>query len=294
MTTVQMIPPADGSRNIVSVSGRTYSSLPYMSSAVQSFDVSTLSANGWQMLPASTISGGTSEPWYRQFRRLAARARLNNPLENPVLSGTIPWTVSTAFTTGAIVGHGGNVYSCITAGTSAAPGGPAGRGFNITDGTAHWDWIGLQTAPAISASITHNAALSKSYPASAANFIDGSGNVRITGGIPVAEFTPGVAIAAVNQAPLAGNISGNLQAYYGGYTFSFEGTVCEIILRCTADHSFSVIVDGHYVDTMIPFAAGGLALNYISIDFTNVTSLTGGVAAAGRSRHTHNDRDIWH
>lgn len=36
----------------------------------------------------------------------------------------------------------GKVYECITAGTSAASGGPTGTGSDITDGTAHWKYVG--------------------------------------------------------------------------------------------------------------------------------------------------------
>lgn len=36
----------------------------------------------------------------------------------------------------------GKCYKCITAGTSAASGGPTGTGADITDGTVHWQYIG--------------------------------------------------------------------------------------------------------------------------------------------------------
>jgi TP901-1 family phage major tail protein len=39
------------------------------------------------------------------------------------------------------VANGGNVYKCITAGTSASSGGPSGTSADITDGTAHWKYI---------------------------------------------------------------------------------------------------------------------------------------------------------
>ena len=47
MTTILMIPPVSGNRNSITVNSRTYSSLPNMAIAVQSFDVPMLSANGW-------------------------------------------------------------------------------------------------------------------------------------------------------------------------------------------------------------------------------------------------------
>lgn len=59
------------------------------------------------------------------------------------------WTITTAFHVGDIVGANGNTYGCITAGTSAGSGtGPSGTSVNITDGTAHWRFIGIGTASA--------------------------------------------------------------------------------------------------------------------------------------------------
>jgi len=51
------------------------------------------------------------------------------------------WTGSTAFALNDRVVNGGNGYQCITAGTSAASGGPTGTGSEITDGTAAWKYV---------------------------------------------------------------------------------------------------------------------------------------------------------
>ena len=56
------------------------------------------------------------------------------------------WVGTTAYTVGALRANGGNVYLCITAGTSAASGGPTGTGTDITDGTAHWRYIAAGSA----------------------------------------------------------------------------------------------------------------------------------------------------
>lgn len=57
MTTSQMIPPGDGSRNSVSFDGRTYTSLPGTAIPVPGFDVPTLQANGWLIAPDALSSG---------------------------------------------------------------------------------------------------------------------------------------------------------------------------------------------------------------------------------------------
>jgi hypothetical protein len=50
------------------------------------------------------------------------------------------WAASTAYSVGAVRYNSGAVYICVTAGTSAASGGPTGTGTGIVDGTAQWDF----------------------------------------------------------------------------------------------------------------------------------------------------------
>ncbi|MGI4876648.1 MAG: hypothetical protein ACRYG4_04110 [Janthinobacterium lividum] len=45
---------------------------------------------------------------------------------------------------GAELTTGGNVYHCITAGTTASSGGPTGTGSDITDGSVHWAWFATE------------------------------------------------------------------------------------------------------------------------------------------------------
>lgn len=53
------------------------------------------------------------------------------------------WTISTAFSIGDNCRANGNLYVCITAGTSAGSGtGPSGTGTDITDGGVHWKYLG--------------------------------------------------------------------------------------------------------------------------------------------------------
>ncbi len=50
------------------------------------------------------------------------------------------WAGSTAYSLGAYRTNGAHIYKCVTAGTSAASGGPTGTGSAITDGSAVWDY----------------------------------------------------------------------------------------------------------------------------------------------------------
>lgn len=58
------------------------------------------------------------------------------------------WVASTAYPIGARVSNGGNLYRCITAGTSAGGGGPTTTSSNITDNTVHWAYIVADALPA--------------------------------------------------------------------------------------------------------------------------------------------------
>lgn len=51
------------------------------------------------------------------------------------------WQASTTYKLNNRIHLGGNWYKCITAGQSAASGGPSGTGSNITDNTAHWAYV---------------------------------------------------------------------------------------------------------------------------------------------------------
>ncbi len=55
---------------------------------------------------------------------------------------TTAWVALTVYAQGAQRRNGAGAYQCITAGTSAASGGPTGTGSDITDGTAHWEFLG--------------------------------------------------------------------------------------------------------------------------------------------------------
>lgn len=65
---------------------------------------------------------------------------------NATLATLTAWANSTAYTVGQRRRNGTRSYICITAGTSASSGGPTGTTADITDGTAHWRYIGEGTA----------------------------------------------------------------------------------------------------------------------------------------------------
>jgi hypothetical protein len=60
MTTVNLIPPADGGHSTITVNGRTYASTPGVAIPVPDFDAAILGANGWTIQPATAAVNSTT------------------------------------------------------------------------------------------------------------------------------------------------------------------------------------------------------------------------------------------
>ncbi len=67
-------------------------------------------------------------------------------IADATITAATAWAGSTAYSLGDRVTNGPKVYQCVTAGTSAASGGPSGTGTGIVDNTAVWDYLGDGTA----------------------------------------------------------------------------------------------------------------------------------------------------
>lgn len=63
------------------------------------------------------------------------------------------WATSKEYVLNQQVNHGGNIYVCVTAGTSASSGGPSGTGTGITDGTAVWDYVAATSGLIINSTV---------------------------------------------------------------------------------------------------------------------------------------------
>jgi hypothetical protein len=61
---------------------------------------------------------------------------------NYVGSVSDTWVASTVYAANVAVAKGGNWYIAAIGGTSAASGGPSGKGNDIVDGTVHWNYVG--------------------------------------------------------------------------------------------------------------------------------------------------------
>lgn len=278
MTTVQMTPPSNGSRNVIVVSGRTYSSLPQMAIAVQSFDAQELMANGWQIATTS------QETWAARLRRMRAGAANNNPLESPPLIGSVPWVTGTVYAAGAVVSNAGNVYKTVAGGTAGATA-PTQITGAASGGTVTWTWQGVQTAPAVSARYgTHNGAYTRAYGISTANYADNVAPFRWRGGVPQAHQGSDAYLRAVNQGPGAGPISPTFSGPVSSQSFVLEGPSCEVNLLDTSLNRISIIENGRYIDSIIKLTNAGNT--FFTIDFSNVSSYTGVDIAIGYQRNT--------
>ncbi|MGH6834926.1 MAG: hypothetical protein ACREC9_05080 [Methylocella sp.] len=274
-----MLPPLDGSRNSISVSGRTYSSLPQMVIAVPTADVPVLQANGWQTVPPVNVSGEPGESWAGRLRRLRGAAVNNNPVERPILIGSIPWVAGGVFAAGAIVGNAGNVYKTVAGGTAGATA-PTHITGAVSDGAVTWTWQGVQTAPGMTAvTSTHNAGLAKTY-AALGNTANNTGVFRFGGGVPAAQFGS-IAMISVTNAPQFDNwITGT--TVYNFCETSFNGVKLEYSFLNFVG-TVSIQVDGQYIDSVASLGGGGVA--YFTLDFTNVAGHTSSQALVGRQRH---------
>lgn len=58
------------------------------------------------------------------------------------IAAVAAWVALTAYIGDDRVKNGGNVYQCLTGGTSAGSGGPTTTAADITDGTVHWKFLG--------------------------------------------------------------------------------------------------------------------------------------------------------
>lgn len=80
--------------------------------------------------------------------KTVSTAKLFKTTADTTLVAATLWAASTAYTVGAIRANASRIYLCITSGTSAGSGGPTTTATDITDGTAHWRYLGEGLATA--------------------------------------------------------------------------------------------------------------------------------------------------
>lgn len=99
----------------------------------------------WSGTDAVEIGPRDADNWWR-----GAIAYAEAPIQGGIsafrcVSGgsscQVAWSPSTAYSLGARAYNGGNVYRCVTSGTSASSGGPTGTGASITDGNCAWAYV---------------------------------------------------------------------------------------------------------------------------------------------------------
>lgn len=121
-----------------------------------------------------------------------------------------PWVATTAYTArSSWVINSGNLYLCTTSGTSAGSGGPTTTANDITDGTAHWTFIGkagVGSAPTLN---LYNG----TPPANPAAAL--SGNTLLATGVLPAAWLNAAATGSLTKAAGAWTVTGQAGAGAG-------------------------------------------------------------------------------
>ena len=98
-------------------------------------------ASGGQKTLNGTWSGTASAAGMARYWRMKTSGGTCS-MQGPA---AMDWPASSPVYLNQQVLNNGNVYKCITAGTTASSGGPSGTGTDITDGTAHWAYVDVST-----------------------------------------------------------------------------------------------------------------------------------------------------
>lgn len=138
----------DGFAEMWDLGGALYSSFDPAQNGDDSQDqVASITGSIREQATFSTVTGtctGTSGTVL--FAGRVAIVQTTNARFDSTADATITlaasWAASTGYTAGQRVTNAGNVYQCITSGTSAGSGGPTGTATDITDGAAHWRYLG--------------------------------------------------------------------------------------------------------------------------------------------------------
>lgn len=203
-----------------------------------------------------------------KLRRAAQKAFLKNPIQLPEMKGFTAWVASTAYALADQRANGGKVYECTGAGTSASSGGPTGYGTGITDGTATWSYVEMQSGPVISVLTATPGGLTNSYVV-----VTHDAYIRYIGGNVFATTAGGAGnhylFPAANETPAAGNCTGTLSNFGWAVEFQTDATKIDIQSDPHATVLWRVMVDGQYVTKTGQNlrASGGISHNVL--DFTN-------------------------
>ena len=133
------------------------------------------------LIQPSGVGQAFSNPVQR-FRNSISSALTKNALTNQPLMAPAAWTISTAYVQGQAVTNGGNVYICITGGTSAGAGGPTTTvAGTIADNTVSWFYAGPSFSSASNAptslTVTSTAYTGTYYRTTTGTYAAGSSQV---------------------------------------------------------------------------------------------------------------------
>lgn len=128
--------------------------------------------------------------------------------------GFAPWRPLSVYSLGAVQNNNGRLYRVITAGTSAASGGPTGTTADITDGSVHWtylqdDWKGNHGGFTAAFNIT----------GSPGDFLAPGGELQLGSG----SATTAISTSLGGSAPASGASRGFIYGGFGAQMWAYSG-----------------------------------------------------------------------
>lgn len=196
------------------------------------------------------------------------RAAFANPNPNRVVSTA--WavadahSVSTAYINSQYVSNAGNLYLCITGGTSGSASAPTGTGFAfITDGAVTWQYAGpapsgVSGGPALSQSTTAPVSPSRFYRNATGTF--SSGATTVVSNDNWFRHTHYAGTTNITGIGPGGNT-------WGGVAFDTDSKTITLVRQGALGYGIMVAVDGRSVKPGI-IADTASSTQYITLTFT--------------------------
>jgi uncharacterized phage protein gp47/JayE len=203
------------------------------------------------------------------------------------LGAAAAWVALTPYVVGNYVKNGGNVYICITAGTSAGSGGPTTTAADITDGTVHWEFLGVGDGYAnVVATSELNGpivALTGTATQIETPVLGWNAVINLADAIPGLNADTDAQLRARRLNELPGNSRSTLDAIRTRVLEDVPGVTACFVFQNTTDITNGDGMPPHSVEVLV---AGGDAQVIVDVIFANVAA---GIATAGSSSGTHTD-----
>lgn len=240
----------------------TVATLPSLPGANAGSYTAYTSDGGLCQWNGASWGSGAQRKLVSKMRALLAQAQTGTatPATAQPLITPPPWVLGTAYTKGLSVTNGGNNYTCITPGTSAGAGGPAGTGTGpITDNTVQWYYMGPSFASAANAPTYANVLVANRYVAG--NFWSNTACTRNEGASQIRD-TSNFRVTGTTFTETGGqnSITGNGNAVLMSVSFMTDAPQLQIVCGSSTTY-IQVYVNG----VPVTLGYGGLQTTPLSV-----------------------------